>query len=683
MFAPRVRGALWLGVVVVVAACGGGGSEPTTTTPSALDIVSGNGQVGLIGFPLTVPLAVRVTGSGTPVKGASVLFAVTNGAASVSPTTAITDSLGQAKTVVTLGSSPGTVAISATVVGTNLTAAFVETAGASSQPLACATGSPTTPVAGAVVPGVSGTGVCLGGGTAGADYAVVAFYGNPDSSATINLSARGATGLSSASAGPGANAPNPLLTPHTSTLQATFDRQLRESAHRDLTSKIPFARAQFAQRQRASLTAIPANPAIGTLVTLNAQGNQGFSCTNPINVIARVAAVSNLAIVVADTANPAGGFTDAEFQGFATTFDTLISPLDVGAFGSASDIDGNGKTIIFFTKEVNRLTPKGSPDGVIGGFFHERDLFPVVTNQQSGLAGCPTSNFAEMYYSLVPDSIGPNQGRYGDIRTKSYVQSLTLSTLVHEFQHLINASRRLYVNNSDVFEDVWLNEGLSHIAEELLFYHAGGVAPRQNIAASNFTGNQQLVDAFNNYQGDNFERYELFIEKTPGQTSPYAENDLLETRGATWNLLRYLADHRGSSDGDVWSQLDNSITAGQANLRNVFGADYLTQIRDWATSVFADDVVGQADPRFSQPSWNMRSIFPALCTNAACTTHLGRFPLAVVPLSDAAPATVSLTAGGVAYFRFSVPANTSASIDWSNAGLPVTALMQFSVVRTR
>ncbi len=674
MLARNVRGAVFVFGVVVVAACGGGSSEPSGGSgATAIDIVSGNGQSQLIGSPLTSPLVVRVTASGTAVKGATVAFAVTAGSATVTPTSMATDATGQAKAQVTLGSSPGQVTITASVSGTSLTATFVETAGASTITAACQSGTPTTLTAGEVRPAVAGTGICLGGGGTGADFALVAFYANTDSSAVaqVGVTARGAIGVVLASKTPSFDATQlGGLESRVDNVQGLFERRLHESARRELTPKIPGAQAWY--RSRALAAAIPANPAIGSLVVLNANGDQ--NCSNPINVTARVAAVSTTAIVVADTANPTGGFTDAEYLSFATMFDTLISPLDIANFGQPTDIDKNGKTIIFFTKEVNKLTPRGS-GGVVGGFFFERDLFPTADTQQ--LFGCATSNVAEMYYSLVPD---PN-ARFSDARSKKSVQDLTPGTLAHEFQHLINAGRRIYVNNADDFEDGWLNEGLSHIAEELLYYKVARLAPRQNIDVSTIRSNAPAsIDAFNTYAGDNIGRFEIFIGK-PSQTSVYAGNDSLETRGATWHMLRYLADHRGTSDGDTWMRLANSTTAGHHNLSNVFGATYMTQIRDWATSLFSDDIIGVTDARFLEPSWNMRNIFPSLVNSA--NQPLGIYPLKVIPISDASAGNVSIAGGGSAFFRFSVPANASASIDWSTAGLPVSPLVQFTVVRSR
>jgi hypothetical protein len=125
----------------------------------------------------------------------------------------------------------------------------------------------------------------------------------------------------------------------------------------------------------------------------------------------------------------------------------------------------------------------------------------------------------------------------------------------------------------------------------------------------------------------------------------------------------------------------NANEVGQANLAKVFGSNYLTQIRDWATAVFADDVSGQTDARFQEQSWNMRSIFPGLSNGNGGA--LNRYPLSVIPLSDATPASLLINAGGVAYLRFSVAAGSQASVDWSSAGLPVSPFFQFTVVRTR
>jgi hypothetical protein len=658
------RKARWLAaaLAILAAACGGSTEPPPGGGASQIQIVSGNGQVQLVGQALPSPLVVKVVNSsGTPIGGAKVTFSVTSGAATVSPATATTDATGMASTQVTLGPSAGNVQINASVSGTTLVVAFVVTAGTSSSAKACTGTTPVAMAVGQITAGVTGNGICLSGGTSGADFALIAFHANPDSSAiaSVNVTSQNAVALSTPDVAPAFNVlagGGSFSRSRGNPMQAAFELRLRQR-ERQLAPKMAAARQWM--KNRARFNAIPSGAlSLNQILTLNANGDD--PCSNPINIGGRVAAIGQGAYVVADTANPAGGFTDAEYQSFAATFDTLVNPSDVQAFGAPSDIDKNGKIIILFTKEVNKITPRGS-NGVVAGFFYQRDLFPTVTN--GDLDGCPSSNVGEMYYALVPDPTGI----FSDKRSKADVLDFTLSTLAHEYQHLINASRRLYVNNAPTFEDTWLDEGLAHIAEELLYFKATKLAPRQNLDVNAVIAAGS--DAFSEFQGGNIGRLEEFLSR-PSTTSVYGGDDELQTRGATWDLLRYLADHKGSSDGDTWTQLVNSTTHGQDNLRRVFGANYLTQIRNWAISVFTDDVGGVTDNNFLEPSWNMRSIFPRLLDESTGRA-LGKYPLAIVPLSDAVPANLSIVAGGEAYVRFTVPAGTSGSIDWAAGGLPV------------
>jgi hypothetical protein len=209
--------------------------------------------------------------------------------------------------------------------------------------------------------------------------------------------------------------------------------------------------------------------AVGDLVRLNARTSAACDTATAEFRTGRVMVVSERAIVVADTGNPAGGFSEAEYAGVAAAFDTLVYPVDVRHFGEPTDLDGNGRAIIFYTRAVNALTPPNA-GFVIGGFFWNRDLFP-----RTGADACPGSNDGELFYMLAPDPAGTINGNR---RSKDSVLSSTVSVIAHEFQHLINASRRLYVAKTANYDEVtWLNEGMSHVAEELSFYQAAGLSP--------------------------------------------------------------------------------------------------------------------------------------------------------------------------------------------------------------
>ena len=286
-------------------------------------------------------------------------------------------------------------------------------------------------------------------------------------------------------------------------------------------------------------TPLPATLKVGDLVRVNVNGVDG--CTNAIIRAARVEAIGGKSMILADTLNPAGGFTTADYQRFAAKFDTLVYPIDEGAFGAPTDIDNNGRVGIIFTTAVNQLTPVGSTS-YVGGFTFSRDLFPKVGTPRA--QACATSNQGEYFYALAPDPQGTINGNK---RTAGFVDSVTVPVLAHELEHLINASRKLYINTAaNDFEDKWLDEGLAHIAEELLFYREAGVAPRTNIDLAALRARAAVVRAFNGDMLGNAGRYRAYLGATP-TSSPYASGDSLSTRGAAWNWLRYLADQKLSN----------------------------------------------------------------------------------------------------------------------------------------
>ncbi len=94
---------------------------------------------------------------------------------------------------------------------------------------------------------------------------------------------------------------------------------------------------------------------------------------------------------------PSGGFTPANITAMGNTFDQDLYPIDTVAFGAPSDLDGNGRVIVLMTPYVNQITPSNqcATLGFVAGFFFGNDL----TNGSH-------SNHGEIFYSLVPDSLG-------------------------------------------------------------------------------------------------------------------------------------------------------------------------------------------------------------------------------------------------------------------------------------
>jgi hypothetical protein len=521
----------------------------------------------------------------------------------------------------------------------------------------------------ALLSGTAGSEFCVQGTPTGAEFIAVPFYSD-FSGSVIRLSistGRTTIGVS----------PNRLTPLRFALLQPTgfnqprkddsFETELRQRSITELTPLIPRARAARQENAGRSNTSI-ALPQIGDLIKLNTNSSSG--CSNPNVRTARVVAITNRALVVSDTANPANGFTTEDYQSFGSTFDTLVYPVDTLNFGNPTDIDNNQHVILFFTRAVNELTPPNQ-NFFVGGFFFSRDLFPLTTD--GTVQGCAGSNFAEMFYLLVPDPAGiVNQ----NVRTVDFVKSTTVGTLAHEFQHLINASRHLYVNLNPNFEDSFLDEGLAHIAEELTFYRASGFGPGQNLDFQAIQASPTSQSAFDNFGAANFRRFREFLTN-PLINSPYASNTNITTRGAIWSFLRYAADRRGGSENDLWFQLANPPRGvhGLANLTRAVTPDLSAWVRDWTVANYADDFATGAQPGDTYSSWNIRSMVSVV--------NQSGWPLAPPVLDTASVTSVSIADGSAAYLRFGVAANTIGGGRITSRGAVVPAGFALSILRTK
>jgi hypothetical protein len=514
--------------------------------------------------------------------------------------------------------------------------------------------------------------LCLGGAGFATEYVLIPFNGTRVAASSIEVQI---TGTNTAEILPGAVAEPPPQGPQPQLkmqpLGMSSDLDFRVRAQGDVASaftsfrQTPIDQRQPRKRQGSTgtsaglaasfLTNIPADPVVGATYQINANlGANGCTGAKDLHA-AVVVAVLPHTIVLHDQTSPPNGWTTSEMVSFAQAFENTGYPLSVAAFGAPSDIDGNGRVAILFTPSVNAVPA--------AGVTHPRDLFPI--------AQCPGSNEGEIFYIVVPDV---NNTINTSFSNKEALARVNLSTLVHEFQHLINFGRRLYVNDAPTLEEVWLNEGLSHIAQELLYYQRSGNAPQSNINLDLLFSSQAQFDAVNAAQTGNLGNVSEYT-KSPETSSPFAQGDSPETRGAIWQLLRYAGDMKGGSQQDTWFSLVNSTLSGQANFNAVLG-DIISLTRDFVVAQFTDDAGLGVFGQYTHPSWNYRSILPALNINDEV------FPLSTRALQGA-PQTIELAGGGAAYFRFRVAANAPATITATSQGQAVPPVVEFSLVRTQ
>ena len=537
---------------------------------------------------------------------------------------------------------------------------------------ACGSDGPLGPTGGQFVPGQSlaaesGREVrVVSDGTAGTYIATVVNI-SQDSVGKSGYSLR-ASGITEVNRGlfgariPSPDGDRPVVT--VLSRDEAYESRLRDRERTELTPRFAAARRPNA----ITVPALPTTVSVGDLITINV--NASDPCSNPVMHPVRVMAIGTKALILNDTLNPKPGFATADFQRFAARFDTLVYPMDVAAFGEPTDIDKNGHIAIVFTRAVNELTSRGSLS-YVGGLTFSRDLFPVIGTARA--SACATSNEGEYFYLMAPD---PNGTINGNRRTNAFVDSNSTGVIAHELVHLINASRKLYVNTAaPKFEDKWLDEGLAHVAEELLFYRESGLAPRSNINYQTLVSSSRIRNAYLNDMAGNRGRLAEYLS-SPSTGSPYRAGDSLSTRGAAWSLLRYLADRASSSDGDIWSRLVNNTAVGLANLQSVFG-DVTPLVRDWSVSNAVDDSPA-APAELSQKSWNWKSIFGGADALAAL------YPL---PLIGMTPSTGTYTGtvvpGGSAFFLFGVPENGTATLSLGDASGSAASNLQIVIVRTK
>jgi hypothetical protein len=387
-----------------------------------------------------------------------------------------------------------------------------------------------------------------------------------------------------ASAGTNPAPPSPLLSAFTHQQPAGDFHQMLRRRERALTespSAALFDKARLAPG--AAVAPVPGEQRVFNVCTSQ-------QCNAFVQATATAKAVGQRVAIFVDDAAPAGGYSDADLAEVGTLFDDFLYPIDTMAFGRESDIDGNGVVVVLLTQRVNALSPNCASTGsVILGYFFGADLLP-----QSG--GNPGSNEAEVFYGLVPDPTNSNC----DI-SEAFARSRLPATFIHEFQHMISFNQHVLLRGG-VSEDTWLNEGLSHLAEELGGRQIPNVeCPVSGSCAQDFV-NGDLENAFEylSTPEDHF-----LIE--PGSSS--AE---LAERGANWLFVRWLADHF-ATDSVLGTDLTRRLVAtrlvGEANVEAQTSTNFSILLPEWQMTNYLDDLPGfqQSSARLRYKTWNFRA----------------------------------------------------------------------------
>jgi hypothetical protein len=313
-----------------------------------------------------------------------------------------------------------------------------------------------------------------------------------------------------------------------------------------------------------------------------------------------------------------GNLTFADIKHFGERFDDDIRPSNTKYFGAESDVDNNDKVIILVTPVVNRLTPPGS-SFFIGGFFLSIDLFAVGGGIPSG-----TTNHAEIFYVLAADP----GASWGNTFPTAFVADEDVKTIVHEYEHLISFSHRIF-QQGGVTQQTWLEEGMAHMAEDLLAIETG---------EADFNTSNESRGA--SYRGD------------PSAISLEDDDAPISQRGGIYMFLRLLGDRYGE---DIYKAIVQNDCKGRACIADVTGEDFYVLLGDFLAALYLDNAGGTPDPRYDFTTITMNDFGTLLVTNR---TFDG---IGVVDTARRASGAFYLLGGsGTATSRITVDASSSA-----------------------
>ena len=349
--------------------------------------------------------------------------------------------------------------------------------------------------------------------------------------------------------------------------------------------------------QAAPATRAPrflAPPVVGDVKNFKVCSN--LSCSSLATVTATAKTVNGHLAIYVDNAAPANGLTQGALDSLGAQFENRLYAIDTTAYGRESDIDGNTVVEVLMTGVVNKLVTKQQchDQGFVAGFFFGADIDPQFASQ---------FNNGEVFYSIVADPDSTLSCGHSAARLRSLVPV----TFIHEFQHMISYNQHVLVRSGSA-QVTWLDEGMSHFAEEL-----GGRSflPGDDSSFSDFVSG----DLINTY---------MYLDSSATHFLAFSSGiGSLAERGAAWLFVRYLADQFAAdtsfaSVATFTRSIELSNLQGRAVIEAVTGTTFSTLVEHWAMANYVSDLPGfTAPPELKYKSWQFRTTLPLL--NAQCS----------------------------------------------------------------
>ncbi|MEB3198295.1 MAG: hypothetical protein VKP62_13925 [Candidatus Sericytochromatia bacterium] len=230
--------------------------------------------------------------------------------------------------------------------------------------------------------------------------------------------------------------------------------------------------------------------------------------------------------------------SDAQLDQLVTEWESRIYPRLTAVFGQPASpgVDGEPRIFIVLSPAVDNW---GKEKGLMG-YFWSRDAIP---------RGGGHSNQKEVLFMTDQLFDRPKLTSYG--------------TLAHEFQHLLNFSRKSARLGYRLVEDTWLDEGLSMYAMELAGY---GLPAGDYHIAKDLRGFQENPSAYS--------------------LTSWNENPNGFAYGQSYLFVRYLVDRYGS---EIVAEILHDNRAGVACLSALLAkrnTTFANHFRAWTIANF-------------------------------------------------------------------------------------------------
>ena len=280
----------------------------------------------------------------------------------------------------------------------------------------------------------------------------------------------------------------------------------------------------------------------------------------------------DLAVYQDSTQNAATPVTAGQVNRMLSYYSSYAKQMIDDYFGAPSDIDGNGKIVVFVTPTIT---------GDLAAQVWSGDFFPQ--------SSCESSNAMELVYfnnSLIQamDDDSPSWQ--------------ALETLAHEAKHVVSLYHRIAATNrmgSSQYHPSWIEEGTAEIAggmsSRIAWAAIGGPAVGAAVTRTDFVNSGIGPENYGILL--RMARTSSYLGSQPNSmvVKPNGAHEQHSVYGTGWNFHRWLGDGYGNAatalaDAATFKEQNDSMTAGGlAGLTHVTGKTYEQLLEEFFIAV--------------------------------------------------------------------------------------------------